>query len=52
MLDVFGDAEAKAATGRSVTSVEHANPAGLDAVHDVASEVVGFCRLWAARKLS
>jgi hypothetical protein len=47
VLDVFGDAEAKAATGRPVTSVEQARIRQVSTfVHDVASEVVGFCRLW------
>ena len=47
VLDVFGDAEAKAATGRPVTSAEHARIRQASTwVHDVASEVVGFCRLW------
>jgi len=46
-LDVFGDAEANAATGRPVTSVEQARIRQVSTwVHDVASEVVGFCRLW------
>ena len=46
-LDVFGDAEANAATGRPVTSVEQARIRQASTwVHDVASEVVGFCRLW------
>jgi len=53
VLDVFGDAEAKAATGKPVTSVEQARIRQVSTwVHDVASEVVGFCRLWAARRLS
>jgi alkylation response protein AidB-like acyl-CoA dehydrogenase len=47
VLDVFGEAEAKAATGRTVTSVEQARIRQVSTwVHDVASEVVGFCRLW------
>jgi len=47
VLDVFGDAEAKAATGKPVTSVEQARIRQVSTwVHDVASEVVGFCRLW------
>jgi alkylation response protein AidB-like acyl-CoA dehydrogenase len=47
VLDVFGDAETKAATGRPVTSLEHARIRQVSTwVNDVASEVVGFCRLW------
>jgi alkylation response protein AidB-like acyl-CoA dehydrogenase len=47
VLEVFADAEAKAATGRPVTSVEQARIRQISTwVHDVASEVVGFCRLW------
>ena len=47
VLEVFGDAEAKAAAGRPVTSVELARIRQASTwVHDVASEVVGFCRLW------
>lgn len=47
VLDVFGGAEATASAGRPVAPVEHARIRQVSTwVHDVATEVVGFCHLW------
>jgi len=48
VLDVFGGAEATAAAGRPVTPVQHARiRQAATWVHDVATDVAGFCHLWA-----
>jgi hypothetical protein len=47
VLDVFDGAEATASAGRPVAPVQHARIRQVSTwVHDVATEVVGFCHLW------